>query len=135
MASLAASGPIELQRTSSASNAPVTAFDGWVLPDCTCETWASFNATAAATSAAATAIAAMALTTGLMLTSPSSMEHLDGLGLIASGRCQELIELNACLLLVRNEARTLKALGTGLCGNKRGEVDELARLQGNELIA
>src|SRR6516165_11495540 len=44
MASLAASGPIELQRTSSASNAPVTAFDGpvtafdgWVLPDCTCE--------------------------------------------------------------------------------------------------
>ena len=63
------------------------------------------------------------------------MEHLDGLGLVASGRCQELIELNACLLLVRDETRTLKALGTGLCGNKSGEVDELARLQGNELIA
>jgi hypothetical protein len=38
------------------------------------------------------------------------MEHLDGLGLVASGRCQELIELNARLFLVCGEARTLETL-------------------------
>jgi hypothetical protein len=63
------------------------------------------------------------------------MEHLDGLGLVASRRCQELIELNPRLFLVCGKARTLETLGAGLSRNECGQINELPRLQGDQLIA
>ena len=85
------------------------------------------------------------------------MERCLGLGLLAGAqttvaRAPAIIQAGAAFTLAkgiaaekgtlmaepaqpRDEARTLKALGTGLRGDKSGEVDELARLQGNELIA
>src|SRR5215470_9508221 len=63
------------------------------------------------------------------------MEHLDGLGLVAPRDVEELVELNARLFLVRDDARPLKALGAGLRSNQGGQVDELTRLQGDELVA
>src|SRR5216684_3868858 len=61
--------------------------------------------------------------------SPSLMEHLDGLGLIAPARPEKLIELRAGLLLVGGEAGAIKALGTGLCRHERGQIDQLPCLQ------
>src|SRR5215475_4660841 len=63
------------------------------------------------------------------------MEHLDGLGPVASRRCQELIELNPRLFLVCGKACTLETLGSGLRRNECGQIDELPCLQSDQLIA
>jgi hypothetical protein len=63
------------------------------------------------------------------------LKHLDSLGLIALPAGEELIELDARLLLVGGETGAFETLGAGLCGDERGEVDELARLQCHQLVA
>ena len=63
------------------------------------------------------------------------MEHLDGLGLIAPAGAEKLIELRAALLLVGGEAGPIEALGARLRCDERGQIEELPRLQGDQLIA
>ena len=63
------------------------------------------------------------------------MKHLDGLRLIASAIPQEPLELNAGLLLVGCQAGAIEALCPRLRRDQRGQIRELARLQGDELIA
>ena len=63
------------------------------------------------------------------------MEHLDGLGLIAPAGGEKLIELHAALLLVGSDAGAIKALSAGLRRDERGQIQELPRLQGHQLIA
>src|SRR5579871_3500929 len=65
----------------------------------------------------------------------SLMEHLDGLGLIAPAGAEKLIELRAALLLVGGEAGPIEAPGARLRCDERGEIEELTRLQGDQLIA
>ena len=65
----------------------------------------------------------------------SLVEHLDGLGLVAPTAGEELIELDARLLLVRGEPCAFETLGAGLRGDERGEINELACLQGDQLVA
>ena len=57
------------------------------------------------------------------------MKHLDGLGLIAPAGGEKLIELRAALLLVSSEAGAIEALGAGLRGDERGQIEELPSLQ------
>ena len=65
----------------------------------------------------------------------SLVEHLHGLRLVAPAGCEKLIELHPPLFLVCGEARAFEALGAGLRCNQRGQVDELPRLQGDQLVA
>ena len=63
------------------------------------------------------------------------MEHLDGLGLIAPAGAEKLIELRAALLLVGSDAGAIEAPGARLRRNQRGQIEELPRLQSDQLIA
>jgi hypothetical protein len=63
------------------------------------------------------------------------MEHLDGLGLVALSAGEELIELDARLLLICRKPCAFETLGAGLRGDERSEIDELACLEGYELVA
>src|SRR5262249_2733621 len=67
--------------------------------------------------------------------SDSLMEHLHGLRLIAPAAGKELIELDACLFRVRGRPCAIKALCSRLRRDKRGQIEKLACLQCNELIA
>ena len=63
------------------------------------------------------------------------MEHLHGLRLVAPTGGQESIELDSCLFGVRGRPGAIKALCSRLRRDKGGQIEKLARLQGNELIA
>jgi hypothetical protein len=65
----------------------------------------------------------------------SLVEHLNGLGLIALAEAEELIELDARLLLICGEPCAFETLGTGLRGDECGRIDKLACLQCDQLIA
>ena len=63
------------------------------------------------------------------------MEHLDGLGLVAAAAFEKLIELCAGLLLVGGKAGAIEAVGARLCRDQRRQIDQLACLQSNQLVA
>ena len=63
------------------------------------------------------------------------MEHLHGLRLVTPTSGQKSIELDACLFCVRDRPGAIKALCSRLRRDKRGQIEELARLQRNELVA
>ena len=63
------------------------------------------------------------------------LEHPGVAGLIALAGCEEAAKLLTPLLLRRGALGCFKALRTSLRGNDGGEIAELLRLQGEDLVA